>query len=416
MVRKLTSRLTRITLLALAAACILLVAAINGANALIVRAQIDESLSLLMTSSGQLYTSVQEGSGEPARTNALPQVRAAALARVTSYCTIRLNRSGDIHEWKSNARDVYSDDMIADIVRQIVDGRQTTGRIASQAYRQEERAYGTLIVLIDVSAEIAAARDLLRITFCAGIALLLALCAGALLLIRRMMTPVQEAFVRQQRFVADASHEMKTPLAVISANADVLGDEIGEDNEALQCIRDEIRRTSEMVQSLLLLARLDARADLPFAAFDLPHALLEAALPLESLMFEKGKTLALNLPERLTIVGNEPLLRQLAVILLTNAMNYAAFGTEITLSLESAGHTCFLRVHNMGNPIALDDQKHLFDRFYRADASHNRQSGGSGLGLAIAQEIAALHGGKISVGSNEAAGTTFTVTLTNACG
>ena len=97
-------------------------------------------------------------------------------------------------------------------------------------------------------------------------------------------------------------------------------------------------------------------------------------------------------------------------------MNYAAFGTEITLSLESAGHTCFLRVHNMGNPIAPDDQKHLFDRFYRADASHNRQSGGSGLGLAIAQEIAALHGGKISVGSNAATGTTFTVTLANAGG
>lgn len=411
MVRELTSRLTRITLLALTAVCILLVAAINGANALIVRSQIDESLALLMNSSAQRYTAIQEGSDEPTRANALPEVRAASLARVTSYCTIRLNRSGDVHEWKSNAQDVYSDEMVEELVQQIVDGGQTTGRIASQAYRQEERTYGTLIVLIDVSAEIAAAQDLLRITLCAGMVLLIALCAGALLLIRRMLTPVQEAFVRQQRFVADASHEMKTPLAVISANADALSGEIGEDNEALQCIRGEIRRTNEMVQSLLLLAKLDARADVPMTAFDLPHALLEAALPLESLMFEKGKTLALNLPEHLQIVGNEPLLRQLAVILLTNAMSYAASGTEITLSLESTGRTCHLRVHNMGNPIAPDDQKHLFDRFYRVDASHNRQTGGSGLGLSIAQEIAALHRGKISVSSSEAEGTAFVVTL-----
>ena len=210
---------------------------------------------------------------------------------------------------------------------------------------------------------------------------------------------------------SDASHELKTPLAVISANAEVLEQDIGE-NEYLGYIRSEVRRTDTLVNSLLTLARLDkGAAETAMKPFDLSRALLDVTLPFESTVFEAGKTLETDIPDGITCTGSEEQIKQLAVILLSNALKYSDEGGKIEVSLKARGKQREIRVFNTGSVISPEDREHIFDRFWRADPAHGRETGGHGLGLAIAKTITDAHHGKIAVESREGFGTAFTVTL-----
>ena len=223
---------------------------------------------------------------------------------------------------------------------------------------------------------------------------------------------MDEAFSKQQQFIWDASHELKTPLAVISANAQALAREVGE-SESLHYILGEVDRTNALVRNLLELARMDAgRPKGEMQTCDLGKALLQAVLPMESLSFEQGKTMKLEVPEGVFYTGNPGLLQELAVILLSNAISYSDAGSEITLSLRARGTQRVLTVHNTGSWIDPEARKHIFERFYRGDTSHNREDGGTGLGLAIAKSIVELHRGTIRVESSPETGTAFLVTLT----
>ncbi len=277
--------------------------------------------------------------------------------------------------------------------------------------RKDAPPVQALIVAMDVSPEEGYAASLLRITLIAGSIAWALLSLLTVLLIRRTLRPVQEAVAKQQQFVWDASHELKTPLAVISANAQVLEQELG-GNEYFGYIRTEIGHMNDLVQNLLLLARMDAgRQSASFARFDLGATLLGLALPMESLAFEKGKQLDVQVQEGIFCRGNETLLVQLASILLSNALKYADEGGVITLSLEARGRQRLIRVHNTGSFIPPEERRKIFDRFYRADTS--RAESGSGIGLAIAQSIAELHHGEILVESDLQTGTAFTAILPN---
>ena len=214
---------------------------------------------------------------------------------------------------------------------------------------------------------------------------------------------------KQRQFVWDASHELKTPLAVISANAQVLEKELG-GNPYFGYIRSEIRQMDSLVQSLLTLARLEAgKMQADFTRFDLGAALLQLALPMESLAFEQGKTLDIQVTEGVFCWGNAGMLTQMASILLSNAFKYSPTGAAITLQLTEHVRALCLRVHNTGSCIPPSEREKVFDRFYRAESAAQTQ--GSGIGLAIARSIAALHHGDIFLESNEASGTAFIVTL-----
>ena len=327
MIRQFRRKLTGTALLTLTVMLALMVGAINLVNALTVRAQICSSLEMLVTGGGQ-GSMIRQADGEtetvtPARertASGLPTVRAASMAKITSYCTIRLNKEGELHEWKSNSEGLYDDALVQTLVQEVQKRGQERGRMGTQAYQQAPRDYGTLIIALDISNELEAMRELLRITVLAGAGAWLALSLGALLLIRHALAPVQEAFTKQQQFVWDASHELKTPLAVISANAQLLQKQLGDD-ACVQAIHEEVTHTNEMVQNLLTLARMDAgRMQQEFTKIDLEKLLLETSLSMESLLFEAGKRLETSIAENAFCWGNESLLRQLVSILLTNAI------------------------------------------------------------------------------------------------
>jgi len=330
---------------------------------------------------------------------------------LSSYFTAELDEDGGVCSWFSDRAELYTDDGIADLAAQIMAAGKDSGRIDTQFYRLVSREKGKLLIVVDQSLAMLDARRVLRLTVLLAVAEDALLSLGAIWLIRRMVKPVDEAMEKQKQFVWDASHELKTPLAVISANAEVLESEVGP-SKPLEYIQSEVRRTDQLVQSLLTLARMEkgsVRAQ--HAPFDLSHTVLSVALPFESAIFEAGKQLNTVVPEGIAYTGDAEMIKQLCVILLSNAQKYSNPHGVITLSLEAKGDKRILKVHNTGPAIPEEAQEKIFDRFYRVDSSHNREIAGNGLGLAIAQSIVKEHKGKITVASREGEGTTFTVIL-----
>ena len=330
-------------------------------------------------------------------------------ANLSTFYTVRLDDTGSILSWTSDRRELYTDEQVAASVKNALAAKKDFGRIDSQFFRLNSQENGSLLVVLDARMEISRAHSLLKTTTLTALLAYLILGLTAALLIRRMTRPVQDAFDKQKQFVWDASHELKTPLAVISANAEVLAGEIGE-NEWLQYIQSEVKRTDHLVQNLLTLARMDKGTVEPvFRPFDLSQAVLQVALPFESTVFEAGKTLDLEIPDGVTVKGDEDMIQQLVVILLSNAVKYSDDHGSIRVELDPRGPV--LRVHNTGPAIDPEALPHVFDRFFRGDAAHNRETPGNGLGLAIAKNIVEAHKGTITAESSPEKGTTFTVTF-----
>ena len=314
-------------------------------------------------------------------------------------------------EWNSDRANLYTDEQVAALASRALACGTEFGRVGTQYFRLVEQTDSRRIMVVDARLERMAAHSVMRTTLLVAALACAILSLGAWLLIGQMVKPVEDAFERQKQFVWDASHEFKTPLAVISANAEVLAGEIGQ-NEYLGYIQSEVKRTDRLVQNLLTLARMDkGTVSARMERFDLSKALLGVALPFESTVFESGRTLETDIPEGVFIRGDSEMLQQLAVILLSNALKYSGEQGVIRMSLSQKGHGCRLSVYNTGPGISPENLERIFDRFYREDLSHNREINGNGLGLAIARKNVEAHKGKIWAESHYGKDAEFIVTL-----
>lgn len=426
MIRRLQRRMTLLVIAVLILVSAGIVLAIHLSGERNIASQAEASLAVMAEENGSPGRPEMKGPENDAEQNRggdrnrrgaqgqPPEIRSgrdAAAAGLGNSYAILLNGDGSVAGWESERTDLYSDEQIAAMAEEILaDGRES-GRIGTQFYRTVRSGSQTRLLVLDARLDFLSAGNTLRSAALITAAACVLLSLLAWLLIRRMVRPVEEAFARQKQFVSDASHELKTPLAVISANAEVLEQETGE-NEFLGYIRSEVRRADTLVQRLLTLARLDREnAQTEMKPFDLSHALLDVTLPFESTVYEAGKTLETEIPEGIRCTGNEEMIQQLAVILLSNALKYSDAHGRIRISLAEKGRLREIRVFNTGNPIRKEDRQKIFDRFWRADASHSKETGGFGLGLSIAASIVETHRGRIDVESEEGKGTTFTVTL-----
>lgn len=213
-----------------------------------------------------------------------------------------------------------------------------------------------------------------------------------------LVKPVENTFNKQKQFISDASHELKTPIAVISANADILESEIGYENKWLEYIRSESERMSKLINSLLTLARIEMQNDkMQINKFDICNAIMEVTMPFESVAFEKGVILECDLNDEITVMGNEEQIKQLVAILTDNAIKHCFEGGTVSVSVSLQKGKCTVKVSNNGEPIPYEIQQKIFERFYRADESRKREENRYGLGLAIAKQIVENHKGNIYV-------------------
>ena len=234
------------------------------------------------------------------------------------------------------------------------------------------------------------------------VALLLATVLGHILS-GRAMVPLREAYEKQRQFAADASHELRTPLAVVMASADLLENDPSITTTFLK----------RLVSDLLLVARSDNKAlKLKLQKFDAAELLSQTARLMQPLADKKHIALDIRNCDAHVIQADEQKIKQLMLILVDNAVKYTPDGGEVHVGFEKAprGRVRFF-VQDTGIGIAKEDQRRIFDRFYRVDKARSREMGGNGLGLSIAQEIVNLHQGSIEVTSTLGKGTRFTVEL-----
>lgn len=248
------------------------------------------------------------------------------------------------------------------------------------------------------------------------VALLLATVLGHILS-GRAMVPLREAYEKQRQFAADASHELRTPLAVVMASADLLENDPSITSpflkQVIADVRDEVKKMTRLVSDLLLVARSDNKAlKLKLQKFDAAELLSQTARLMQPLADKKHIALDIRNCDAHVIQADEQKIKQLMLILVDNAVKYTPDGGEVHVGFEKApqGRVRFF-VQDTGIGIAKEDQRRIFDRFYRVDKARSREMGGNGLGLSIAQEIVNLHQGSTEVTSTLGKGTRFTVEL-----
>lgn len=228
----------------------------------------------------------------------------------------------------------------------------------------------------------------------------------------RFIRPIAESYEKQKRFITDAGHEIKTPLTVINANAELLECDFGE-NESIEDIKDQTKRLTALTEKLVYLARMEENdKSLPKETFSLT-ALAEEMIPaFAHLAQAQGKAFRADLRPEISFHGNEEMIGRLISLLLDNAVKYASPGGEITAALTKQGRHILFSVSNPteGN-VKKEDLGHLFERFYRADGSRNSETGGHGIGLSTAKAITEQHGGKIKADLTDGGLFTITVTL-----
>ncbi len=228
-----------------------------------------------------------------------------------------------------------------------------------------------------------------------------------------MLDRLQQAFTTQRHFLADASHELRSPLTAIRANVETLrrGAETdpAEQDETLRIVEREVDRMGRLVDDLLSLARADAGQAPERSRFALDSLFLEVYHQQRPLA---GRVrLTLGEFEPVEIDGDQDRLKQLLLNLIDNALRYTPAGGAVTLDLVHGAQEAIIRVRDTGPGIPAEHLPHIFERFYRIDSARARQTGGTGLGLAISREIVEAHGGRIEVESTIGAGSTFTVVL-----
>ncbi len=236
--------------------------------------------------------------------------------------------------------------------------------------------------------------------------------AISFMLARIALKPVEESWQKQKQFIADASHELKTPLSVIMANTEIIAshpdDTVQSQSKWIENTREESNRMAELVADLLFLAKNDDGLVVQMDTINLSDAVATTVLSSDSLFYENGKKFDYQLDKEIHIQGNEKQIKQLVTILLDNANKYSTDVGNINLSLKLApnGKHATLIVSNDSETMSDEQLSHLFDRFYTVDQSRNTR--GSGLGLSIAKTIVQTHNGTISVDYNQGR-TIFTV-------
>lgn len=278
----------------------------------------------------------------------------------------------------------------------------TSGFSGNYRYTATVQGDKTTYVFVDCSRELSSFHSFLSASVAISCIGWLAVLAIVTVASGAVIRPMVESYSKQKRFITDASHEIKTPLAVIDAANEVQEIESGE-SEWTQSIHEQVARLTALTERLVFLARMDeGSAGFTMTSIDLSETVDKAAAPFESVAVSRGKRLSMSIASGVRAHADAAAVAQVVELLLDNATRYASEGSVIELSLRAASRgqgkgAAELVVSNAVDELPEGDLDRLFDRFYRADVSRSSKTGGSGVGLSVVRAIAEAHGGSASV-------------------
>ena len=323
----------------------------------------------------------------------LDKVRPGELSSVEIQrgIIIRTTASGAIDfAYDSNC---YDEIQIFDIYKQAVDSGESSGSIGDTFYRIFENKDERLFIAADRSIEKEFESQSATVYFLvlAGSYILLFFIVWGLSYV--VFRPIQDAFIKQNQFISDASHELKTPISIISASAEVLS--LESDNEYVTNIKQQTHRMSSLISDLLSLAKLDETKELlDNKELNLSVLIGKCVLQFDALAFERGMEITTDFDSNIEITADAASVEKIITILLDNALKYSE-DKEIRCTLKKNGEKAIFTVYNKSYSIKADTKNKIFERFYRAENSRSRDTGGSGLGLSIAKRVAEINKWKI---------------------
>ena len=320
--------------------------------------------------------------------------------RRTPYFTVKISDTGEMELRAYSFFEFAQESDLLELAQEVYDGNEEIGVLKEHSLRFSRRDVrdGVLLVFMDISVERSIMSGLIKSCVLIGAASYLVFFVISVLLARWAIRPVEIAWKNQRQFVADASHELKTPLTVIMTNAELLQDDSYSPDMKIQfstSILTMSRQMRGLVEGLLDLSRVDnGIVKTTFAQLNFSELISDSLLPFEPLFFEKGMLLDVKIEEGIELRGSGTHLQQVADILLDNAVKYGAEENSVEVHLSRQGRYAQFAVTTFGNEISSQELKNIFRRFYRIDQTRV-MNGSYGLGLSIAESIVKEHGGKI---------------------
>ena len=314
--------------------------------------------------------------------------------------TVNISDDGKLTAFGSDLFDLNDETMLKKLVDAVEERKKDTGILPDYdlRYMRDENGFRKAIVFADISREKAMIKGFIRNSMIIGLIGYAAFFVISLLLAKWVTKPVEKTWNEQKQFIADASHELKTPLTVIMTNAEMMSDKSYSESDRdgfTKNILSTSKRMRGLVESLLELARLDNnRAAVKLATLDLSKLINDSILPFEPLFYENDMELATDIDDGISVEGDKDKLRQVINILLDNALKYSDPADKATVRLKRQAANCVLSVSGLGTPLTKEELENIFKRFYRVDQARN-DGQSYGLGLSIAESIVAEHNGKI---------------------
>ena len=418
MIRKLRRRFVVSSMLALLLVLGVIMGTINLINYRNVVRNADGVLDMLVENGGAFPLEMEmpnrglpldreDAEGESAEFSGNPQAFARRGGRLdspelpfeTRYFTVDLDADGAVSATELGRIAAVDAETAAAMAART--GTRARGFVGDYRFRREALEAGTRLLFVDCGQNLTFFRSFLLTSGLISLAGLAAVFLLILVFSGQITRPAAESYEKQRRFITDAGHELKTPLTIINADADVLGMDVGEDNEWLMDIQRQTGRLAELTNDLVQLARMEEVDAAKYAEFDLSGAVADVAQSFQGPAVSQGKAFSCDIAPGLTLRGDEKALRRLVSILLDNAVKYSDAGGTISLRLKRQGKSAVLTAFNTCEHIDRADLSHLFERFFRAERSRNSEKGGSGIGLSIAEAVVQAHRGRISAATDD---------------
>ncbi len=342
-----------------------------------------------------------------------PNIHDNEPMQISSYVIVELDDDGNITNTTENNVSIDADDL-EECVKLARQSNSISGQIGDYGLMYVKHDFMEVHKIVFASNNMVFAN--LRNTVLVSVGLffgsMVIIFLISLWLSGLAVKPVKKAWEQQKQFVADASHELKTPLTVILANNNIMmshpQSRVTDEHQWLESTEEEAQHMKQLIDQMLFLAKSDAgNTQVQLSEVNLSEIVEGSALNFEPVAFEREVLIDTDIRPDILMQGNQLQLNQLAHILIDNAVKYAEDNSTVTIALHKHGDGTEFTVNNKGSVISKEEMEHIFDRFYRAEKS--RTTKGYGLGLAIAQRIVEDMNGKITVQSNQTDGTTFTV-------
>lgn len=344
------------------------------------------------------YT-LEEKTGKPApgRPEGAPDRRPFNPPRLelSTFYSVAVSKNGQILKVDTADVSTIEEESLTQLAADIIERGKKSGVERHLIYQAEDKGSYILVAFLDNTVMVENVETLISYTLIFGAAALVLLFFLARYLADRIVAPLEESYKRQKQFVSDAGHELKTPVAVVNTNLELLSRQIGE-NQWLSNIQYENQRMSALISQLLDLARTENAAP-QMETVDLSHLVCGETLPFETVAYENGLVLNSDIEESICMDGNSVQLKQLTSILLDNGIRHSTNGKEVAIRLQKEKNYAILSVSNDGDEIPPEQRNYLFERFYRLDAARTGEDSHYGLGLAIAKAIVLTHKGTIDV-------------------